>query len=368
MDRLILSFRAKFVIPVVLALGVAAWLGLCRMHYGNYWAGTIYKVQTVDFNMLHQMLPPTLSQLIVAGRDDLIQQVLDSNYGIFGLVVTNPSGDSILYKTGKTYRRSSWQSLLSPDYLAKSTEPFDLLTDPPPLSAQYAHSSPRAATPKRIGPSPTGQVLGRIYYLRQPAPAFLDDVTDFVGGGLEISGAKRGYLFISFITIGFCLAVILLILWHKRGLELKQSELQQLQTELETRRKALDNLTSELVTQKARKSWLEQEARSAYQRAMDLKVALEGLRQSLNLANPEQAATPANPADVSSSRLLTELETLIPELTHNAQALQSQAGQLQNHCEKLEQRQAEMKRILEQAYIRTTGSAENILQFKPRPL
>jgi hypothetical protein len=61
------------------------WLGFCRSHYESYWNGTIHRVQTVDFNILHHVLPTCLSQMILAGRDAEIQNVLNSNYGIFGI-------------------------------------------------------------------------------------------------------------------------------------------------------------------------------------------------------------------------------------------------------------------------------------------
>src|SRR5262245_43209972 len=101
----------------------------------SYWLGTIHRVQTVDFNLLHHTLPPTLSMLIIQGRDDEIQKVLDSSYGIFGLVVTDPAGQTILYKTEKSYHKKTWQLTLDPDTLSdlsSKDEPFDLLTDPPP--------------------------------------------------------------------------------------------------------------------------------------------------------------------------------------------------------------------------------------------
>lgn len=374
MDQLILSCRAKFVIPAVLVIGLGVWLLLCKAHHQSYWSGTIYRVQTVDFNMLHRSLPPTLSQLIAVGRDDLIQDVLDSNYGIFGLVITNPGGDSIIYKTNREYKRSSWQPLVTPAYLQQSTEPFDLLTDPPPLTAQYGHKTPRSGEAEQLGPAPSGRVLGRIYYLRQPPPPFAEDLSHFLSTNIwELSGAKRGYVFISCISLGFCLAVILLILWHKRGLELKQLDLEFLERELKSHRQALDHLTSELVAQKARKEWLEREADLVYQRALDLKNGLELLRLSLNqqesYAPPQQSASaPAFPAATASSNLLSEIESLVPELTGNAKTLKAEAGQLHDYCRQLETRQNEMKRILDQAFPGNVNTAENVIPFKSRPL
>jgi hypothetical protein len=50
------------------------------------------------------------------------------------------------------------------------------------------------------------------------------------------------------------------------------------------------------------------------------------------------------------SAIFEEIEALIPGLTGNAQALRSQALQMQDYCLSLEERQEEMKRILQKAF------------------
>ncbi len=85
MNKLVLSVQKRFLIPAVIIIAVMLWLGFCRSHYESYWNGTIHRVQTVDFNILHHVLPTCLSQMILAGRDAEIQNVLNSNYGIFGI-------------------------------------------------------------------------------------------------------------------------------------------------------------------------------------------------------------------------------------------------------------------------------------------
>lgn len=381
MDKLLLSLRNRILVPVVCMAGILCWLALCSIHYQSYWLGTISKVQTTDFNLLHHTLPATLSVMIQEGRDDLIQKTLDSSYGLFGLVVTDPTGENVLYKTNKIYHRQSWQKNATAEGLARSGEPYDLITDPPQLEPLFAHDSPRVEKARATGARVRGKVLGRIYYMRSPPPPFAEDIGNFLLTGVaEMSGAKRGYFYVSMMSIAFSLVVLLLVYLRRRGLELKQKEVEHVKRELEIRKKALEHLSNELATQKARKVWLEREADQAYRRAIGLKQNLERLRDALagtmqsNFNAPPP--TPPPPASSSSasmsnsagqqvvshvrirppvsppSSILEEIEILIPDLSDNAKALRSQADILHDYCNSLEERQVEMKRIVEGAFSR----------------
>lgn len=382
MDKFFLSINNKVLLPVVFLGGVIVWLMLCEAHYQSYWNATIYRVQTTDFNLLHHSLPSTLSQLIIAGRDDEIQNVLDSTFGIFGLVVTDPSGETILYKTNKEYHRKSWQAKATPEGLLEEgkKEPFDVLTDPPPLEPVWQHESPRAeAAVRDVNAVNAGtRVIGHLYYVRPDPPPFLDDLGGFLTTNPgELSGAKRGYLFITLTTIGFGLVVILLVMLRQRMVEMRQIELDHIQRELDIRKKALEHLSSELVAQKSRKTWLEREADESYKRALSLKQALEKLRDSLALVNAGNNGVPGNgaqnpnaikirPAVHPPSALLEEIEQLIPALTDNAGSLKSQATLLHDYCAILEQRQTEMRTIVEHASTRAQQLPEALLDMSPR--
>jgi hypothetical protein len=380
MDKFFLSINNRILLPVVFLGGIVVWFFLCEAHYQSYWNATIYRVQTTDFNLLHHTLPATLSQLIIAGRDDEVQNVLDSTFGIFGLVVTDPSGESILYKTNKVYHRKSWQSKATPEglLLEGKKEPFDVLTDPPPLEPVWQHESPRAeAAVRDENASNAGsRVIGHLYYVRPDPPPFLEDITGFITTDpRELSGAKRGYLFITLTTIGFGLVVILLVLLRQRMVEMRQIELNHTQRELDIRKKALEHLSAELVAQKSRKTWLEREADDSYKRALHLKQSLEKLRDSLALVNantPERQSGETSqsikirPAVHPPSALLEEIEQLIPALTDNAGSLKSQATLLHDYCAILEQRQTEMKNIVENAYTKAQQIPENVLDMSPR--
>lgn len=355
MDKVILSVNKRVLIAAVCSLAILSWLALCKAYYNSYWQGTIYRVQTVDFNILHHTAPQTLSRLVISGRDDLVQQVLDSTYGLFGLVVTDASGKSVLFRTSKTYHRPSWQKLVSPAYLDRITEPYDLLTDPPPQDPVYAHESPRKTAAVKTGPSPGGNVLGRLYYVRSVPPVFWSDLAGFLTGNwFEMSGSKRGYLFISVSTLSFSLAVLLLVLLRRRGLEMKVKEVEHAERELEIRSKALEHLKAELTAQKARKEWLEKEADQSYRCSLRLKDALVKLRDSLK-APDGKSMEGQTKADIPNIRLplhppstlLAEIESLVPDLTDNAQALKTRAGELNEYCASLEDKQEEMKKILD---------------------
>ena len=107
MNGLVRSIQKRYLFPTVVVVGVVFWLGMCHSHYQSYWNGTIYRVQTVDFNILHHTLPSTLSQLILAGKDAEVQKVLNSTFGIFGLVITDPDGREILFKTSDVYKKET---------------------------------------------------------------------------------------------------------------------------------------------------------------------------------------------------------------------------------------------------------------------
>lgn len=369
MGRLLLSLRKRFVIPVFLACAAGIWLALCYGHYSSYWEGTIYRVQTVDLNLLHHTLPATLSQLIIAGRDESIQKVLDSTYGLFGLIISNPEGTSVLYKTSAVYRRESWQRLATPENLGKIGEPYDLLTDPPPTAAVYAHASPRQPEARKVGGNPDGRVLGRIYYVRSVAPGFFEDLGAMItSASFELPGARRGYLYITLTMMGFCAALTILFFWRRRELELKEQELEMLEQDLSVRRRALEQLTQELVAQKARKQWLEKEADLAYRRALVLKEALTRLRDSLR---PEDAGQAAESGQVAMrpplhppSSLLGEIEALIPELDRAAGALRTKASELEEHVITMERRQNELRGVIEQVSACAAASLGNVVQFK----
>lgn len=366
LDRLLVALKKRIFIPVVIVLAAVIWLTLCHKYYESYWGGTIQRVQNADFNMLHHMLPPTLSYLVLTGQDQAVQRVLDSTYGLFGIVVTDPKGENILYKTEAVYHDKTWQKTLTTKMLHESqgagplTQHFDVLTDPPPSLPQWANKSPRSAADHRVGPQPQGRVIGRIYYIRPSAPPFWQDLwASMQGDPFEMTGSKRGYRLQTLNCLAGAIIVILVMLMRRQQLLSKEKELEALEIELATKRKSLDQLTHDLASQRKRKEWLEQESERAYQRAFKLKESLEKLKEAFFFVDGQgQAQARRQPSGGKEpisvrpplhppSKLIEEIETLLPDLTNNAKILRSQAEVLQTYCSQLEMRQAEMQNILE---------------------
>ena len=376
MNRLVLSIQKRFLIPSVIIVALLLWLGFCRSHYESYWNGTIHRVQTVDFNMLHHTLPSCLSQLILAGKVEEVQKVLNANFGIFGLVVTDPSGQEIFFRTSNFYQKETWQKAITVEFLQTVAEPFDLLTDPPPLEPQYSHNGPRVDDATKQT-KPSGRIIGRVYYVRGVPPAFLNDLFDAVfSNWVELRGSKRGYILLTLVMIGFASSFIVMILWRQRVLQLREKELHSKEAELGLRRKALDHLNADIASQRKRKEWLEQEAELAYQRALRIRESLMQLKEDFIIADPNDPSPGQQGPDTvtvrppmhKASSLIGEVESLLPELTHNARVLRSQAEVWQTYCTQLEARQTELQRLLAQrSSVAPTGRAAGMAEAYAPP-
>ncbi len=71
-----------------------------------------------------------------------------------------------------------------------------------------------------------------------------------------------------------------------------------------------------------------------------------------SLDRAKSSHTRIRPVAAPPSTILEEIEVLIPDLSENANALRSQADILHDYCNALEERQVEMKRIVETAFVR----------------
>jgi len=153
------------------AFGIASYANFG--HHKSYWNGTIERVQTVDFNMLSHMLPTKLSQALMAGDESEIQRTLDSNYGLFGIVVTDCRTSQPDCRQDIQYVSNSnlpWRERLNDDMLSAST--YDVLRDPPPIYATGSYSSSRAPVRQPTGAVNSGRIIGRVYYVRGTPPSF----------------------------------------------------------------------------------------------------------------------------------------------------------------------------------------------------
>ena len=157
---------------LLVASGLAvAWN---RFNHPRYWHRTIQAVQTTEFNILSHTLPTKLSILLQQGKEEELQQTLDSSYGLFGLVVTDCQKNTadcpnqeILYATQSNRR---WREQLTLKNLKQ--HPYDKLLSPPPLTTQGSYERPYNTERDATVPTNQGDVIGRVYYVRGTPPGF----------------------------------------------------------------------------------------------------------------------------------------------------------------------------------------------------
>lgn len=164
-------------------------------NYSSYWNKTIFNVQTVDFNMLSHMLPTKLSYALIRGNEETIQNTINSNYALFGIVVTDCRRDqrlcpdqNILYGSqGRVDYKEIAQEI------DLSNHSYDLLRNPPPLLAEGEYIEPREPDRVDTNATNTGEIIGRVYYLRGTPPSFFSDYTRWLKNPIKSSGANRLY-------------------------------------------------------------------------------------------------------------------------------------------------------------------------------
>lgn len=186
--------------------------------YNNYWDKTIFRVQTVDFNILSYTLPTKLSYAITQNKPEEVQRTLDSNYTLFGLIVTDSSGQRIIAFSGKDSNRPpSWKAALNPQEL--KNHPYDLLLDPPPVYPQWTYSSSHAIERTATNLTNRGRVIGRVYYVRGVRPSFQDDFLTWLSNPISESSRIQTYTMTLLACVTGSLAFWILweyILYKKR--------------------------------------------------------------------------------------------------------------------------------------------------------
>ena len=167
-----------------LILGFSAGVIGNIFSYQNYWKGTMYSVQTVDFNMLSHTLPFKLSTLIINGNKQEIQKTINSNFALFGIVVTDCkkiepdcSDQKILYVSKPSYKSEEREDF---DVNQLNGQYFDYLKDPPPIFTERYFKNPKSTDQSNIPNINPGINIGRVYYVRRTQPAFVKDYSDWL--------------------------------------------------------------------------------------------------------------------------------------------------------------------------------------------
>lgn len=176
-----------------MALSMAIAHPLNRENYNNYYNKTLFKVHTTDLNFLSDQLRTKLSYYLIMNDIVAMQQVLDSNFGVFGFVITDcPEekedcpGQRILYSSNPNL---NWRKFPTPADLVK--EPYVVLRGAIPLSPEPKGSGAHA---RAAGNADFGDIIGRLYFLSNIPHGFDEDYRQWFKEPFKDAGPWKYYL------------------------------------------------------------------------------------------------------------------------------------------------------------------------------
>lgn len=359
MKQLIWSLSRGIVI-LGSALSVATVANIA--HHKEYWGGTIKRVQTTDFNMLAHSLPTKLSYALLKGNTQEVQRTLNSNYGLFGLVVTNCTtkgwecpDQEILYITES---KLSWRENLTLEKLRY--HPFDFLRDPPPIEAEVGFSDSRDQSWDKTGERNSGQIIGRVYYIRGIPPSFVQSYLKWLqklpGSLLSDSGAQKYYaLTVGVFGIGGTAAWGLL----EWGLYRRRMKEQQFQEKMQDVQQRLDQTQEELQNQLEQISGLLAERMQHFQQLEQYQQDQDSHVTQLNQTIAQLEAQLATEKTLINSALLAQTQaTLQAKIQDQEQAI----ALLQQAIHVREQNNSQNHQVIDELNQRLTIAVEQFQQ------
>ncbi|MEG4875008.1 type II toxin-antitoxin system HicA family toxin [Microcoleus sp. CZ3-B4] len=298
-------------------------------------------MQTVDFNMLSHTLPVKLSYTLLQGNIGELQRTLDSNYGLFGLIVTDCKistkdclSEQILYQSKSSQK---WTKEISLATL--SNHPYDLLQNPPPLQTERQYAKPDDSKPIPTAKVNSGEIIGRVYYVRGVPPTFIEDYNNWIKNPFKRTGSRTLYtstFALFFVSSLSAWIIIELVLSAKRNEQnLAQQQREQLQREIQQIKLQLEEKnqqTIELIDQRERGlAELESYRQEQEQNKTKLENKIASYESELALKEEQQQET---------AQTLEDLQLLRQELQETYQR-ESEAKQ---RSEALNQKIADLKR------------------------
>jgi len=317
-----------------------------------YWKTTIFQVQTVDFNILAHTLPTTLSLALLRKDWATIQKILDSNYSLFGLVVTDPEGKKILAMSNSKVVSDNfaWQRKLveQPSFL--QNHPYNYLVDPPPMTAQISYASPYVKDPEPLQ-KPHGKIIGRIYYIRGTPPSLIEDLQMWIP---ENFWAERDafplysntlLLTVSLLILTFLLAEIIVNLKQREYEQYEQilRDNQQLSERLSFERRLLSSLEGELSRAQQNLASLEAVQEESHQELNTIKEEKERLKRALeDISHDNQILIDRY------NEIRRRERELLNQIEQSEQKIKEQERSIRSITEAKEQTQNTENRIIQQ--------------------
>jgi hypothetical protein len=350
--------------------------------YQNYWQGNIFRTQTVDFNILSHSLPTKLSYALQQGDVAELQRTLDSNYGLFGLVVTDCKttdkdclNQKILYLTNSNHR---WRQNLKPEDL--SQHPYDLLRNPPPLFAEEIYDNLAAKNRTLTGKKNPGEIIGRVYYIRPVPPSFLEDFSIWIQNPWSISGAHKHYLLnASLFLVGSLASFLILefVIYRRRKsqeqlqqevrilqYQLSEQERQNYYFELEKRQlnADLENQKSEIEKQTEEHEYLQNQLREFQVQREIIEHKVVELEQQLSQVESERENNEHIAIQLESQLSQLQSEREQDELV--AVELQNQLAAIQAEKERAAQEFTELESLLTEVQAQREIDIQTVAQLE----
>lgn len=383
------SLGKSSAIRLIGALGFSTLTSVCTIYYNNenYWNVTVKRVQTVDFNILANTLPTKLSTQLLNNDPKGLQETLDSNYGLFGIVVTDCKSDKLdcrqqkiiyaskaIVKTApdgkqkleiQKYQYSpSWAERFNDtDYPAqKLNGDFLILRDPAPIEQEWKFDSPRSIQKVSTGKQNHGNVIGRVYLLRGNPPSFQSELLSWWQNPLNNSGKNVVYNAIAGSAI--LTGVLVWLLTELASYIKVRADRQELEAEQKIRQATEVKLESEKKIRRAAQIELEaeQNIRQATEQVLsanqDTIEARDSARKYREIAESIQKSESRTQAEkLEAEQRAIDAEQIAIESEQTAQQLEQDRQQLEREREQLAQ---ERKDVIEMIDLDNNQTIEGL--------
>ncbi|MGK7931939.1 MAG: hypothetical protein AB4041_10975 [Microcystaceae cyanobacterium] len=329
-----------------IVIGGIVSLGLNAMNYKRYWQRTIHDVQTVDFNLLSHSLPVKLSALLIKGDSSEIQRTVNSNYGLFKIVITNCSQNTVNCLNQKILYLSEADKNNEITIKDLENQPFNLLRDPIPLQTEWKFDSPNATEPTLLPANNQGKIIGRVYYLRNKPPTFIADLTRHL-----TNFPANGFLNIYIVTLGLSITSSLLMwLLSEQIIRSYQYRQQALEDKKETE-KDLANIRNQYTNSINKKEAVIkdyqkqlEESKKLHQQLTVKRLELEQHKQSLSQAQ-ELLKNREIDAKIQQKELELELTNIQAELDSVSVSEESAKMENERLTQELDNRELEKEQL-----------------------
>ncbi len=347
---------ARLSLTGIVTFGIGAFTIFDR--YNNYWDKTIFRVQTVDFNILSHTLPTKLSYAIIQNQSEELQRTLDSNYSLFGLIVTDPNGEKVIASSGKGSSGSSWKAALNPQEL--KNHPYDLLLDPPPLYSQWSYSDSRAVERTATNLTNRGRVIGRVYYVRGVRPTFEDDFFKWLSNPIAASSRIETYTMtmMACLTGGLAFWILWEYLLEKKRVQKVEAEERE-NTLIQQKETLLLQLRERINQIKILQNQWKQERTNSTNKAEELRTYNQQLQQEIGQLKNTMILVPAattlhtTQTELDNARIEAKCarqkqqqqESQITQLNRQLQVYQNQLADARQHGALFQQLQSQIEEI-----------------------